>query len=256
MTEHVTVTVLCPVLNRVHRVAPLAQSLHASLVDEENADVALLFLCTPNDHAEIAEIRKHSLWHMIVPIRRGEGEYSAKTNYGAQHTTSEWVLTGADDLEFRAGWLREAINAHIATGALVIGTNDTVNGAVKAGRHATHSLVHRDYLKQGTIDQPGILLHPGYSHNACDVEFTETAQARGVWAFAEKSLVVHRHPTFDRTIKRDATYEKGMQFATRDRILCAKRRHLWNPDAPTVRASSIRLAAKKRPAPVSRWPAR
>jgi hypothetical protein len=255
MTEPVTVTVLAPVLNRAHRVAPLAASLHDSLIDED-AEVTLLFLCTVNDHAEIAEIRKHNLWHMIVPSRSGVGEYAGKINYGVDHTTSDWFLTAADDLLFHRGWLREALNVHIRTGALVIATNDMVNSAVKAGRHGTHSLVHRNYVAQGTIDEPGKLLHEGYSHNAVDVEFTETAQARGVWAFAEKSLVQHLHPTFDRRIKRDATYDKGMKFATRDRVLCAQRRKLWNPDAPTVRASSIRMAAKKRPKPVSRWPAR
>jgi hypothetical protein len=255
MTERVTVTVLTPVLNRVHRIAPLAASLHDSLINED-AEVSLLFLCTPNDHAEIAEIRKHNLWHMIVPLRPGLGEYGAKINYGAEHTTSTWVLTGADDLFFHPGWLREALNVHIRTGALVIATNDMANSAVKAGRHGTHSLVHRDYVAQGTIDEPGKLLHEQYQHNAVDVEFTETAQARGVWEFAEKSRIQHLHPTFDRTIKRDATYEKGMKFATLDRMLCAKRRHLWNPDAPVVRASSIRMAAKNRPKPVSRWPAR
>lgn len=255
MTEPVTVTVLAPVLNRVHRVAPLAASLHDSLIDEP-AEVTLLFLCSPNDQAEIEEIRKRELWHMIVPMKPGEGEYSAKINYGSQQTTSKWLLLAADDLEFERGWLREALNVHIRTGALVVGTNDCMNPAVKAGRHATHSLVHRDYLQQGTIDCPGILLHPFYFHNSTDVEFCETAQARGVWAFAEKSRVVHLHPTFNKAIKRDATYDKAMEYAIRDRVLCSNRRHLWNPNAPKVRASSIRMAARKRPAPTSHWPAR
>jgi glycosyl transferase family 2 len=252
-------TVLCPVLARPHRVQPLAHSLAASLPPED-ADVTLLFLTSPGDNAEIAEIERHGHWHITVPSRAGLGQYAAKINHGAKQTTSEWLLTGADDLHFHPGWLREALAVHEQTGALVIGTNDLANPLVKAGRHATHSLVHRDYLKQGTIDQPDLLLHPGYDHNAVDVEFTETAQARGVWAFAARSHVQHLHPTFDRGVKRDATYNKAMRTARRDKQLCAMRRHLWNPSAempapPRARASQMRMR-RQRPATTSRWPAR
>ncbi len=251
-----TLVCLVPVLDRPQNVAPLVQSFNDSLVGE-NVEASLLFLANPEDSAEIAELRAHGCWYDVVPWQNGPRDFARKQNRGVQMTSSDWILLGADDLRFHRGWFRAAVDVHIETGRLVIGTNDMVNPLVKAGKHATHPLVHRDYVKLGTIDNPDELLHSGYAHNSVDVEFCETAIAREQFAFAAHARVEHMHPTFDRTIRRDETYRKGMRHAIEDKRLVIKRRRLWNPTA-AAELSGVRrrVAVKPRPAPKATWPDR
>jgi hypothetical protein len=221
-----SIEILIPVLARPARAAPLIQSLRGSLRREET-EVRELFLCTEGDQAELEELARHGFRHLVLPGPRQPGDYARKINHGARHSDADWWFLGADDLNFRPGWLRHCLNQHDVSGALVIGTNDLGNLLVKRGRHATHSLVHRSYLEQGTIDEPGKLLHEGYAHNCVDVEFVETAMHRGVWSFAREAEVEHLHPLW-RKGAHDATYTLGQQGHLRDRELLRERGRLWH----------------------------
>ncbi len=250
-----TLVALVPVLDRRQNVRPLVDSFAASLVGE-NVEASMLFLASPDDDAEIAELETCGVWHEVVPWANGPRDYVRKMLWGVARTTSDWILLAADDLRFHRGWFRAAVDVHIRTGCLVIGTNDMANPTVIRGDHATHPLVHRDYVQQGTIDNPDELLHSGYCHNSVDCEFVETAKARGQFAHAHASLVEHVHPTFVRGMKRDATYRKGLEFAMRDKQLFRRRRRLWDPDAPREFAGGRRAQVKTRPAPKATWPDR
>ncbi len=216
----------------------------------------MLFLVNPDDTKELDTLRALNVWHVVVPWQNGPRDYAMKMNYGVKMTSSDWILLGADDIKFHPGWWRAATQKHIETGALVIGTNDLCNPHVLRGKHATHALVHRDYVARGTVDSPDKLLHDGYFHNSVDDEFCETAQARGEWAFARDAIVEHRHPVFDRTIRRDTTYRKGLQFAVRDKLLCNERRSLWDPKAPPLTQLQRKRLHRARPMPVAYWPER
>ncbi len=256
-----TVTALVPVLSRPQNVEPLVESFRASML-HENVEASMLFLASPGDGAEIAELDRLGVWHVVVPWPNGPHDYVLKQLYGIAMTQSDWILLAADDVRFHPGWFRAAVNVHIATGKLVVGTNDMANHLVMAGKHATHPLVHRDYVRRGTIDNPDEVLHRGYCHNSVDVEFCETAIARDEFAFARDSVVEHLHPTFNRQIKRDRTYIQGLQFAVKDRQLFLSRRPLWDPSAPKVsKRARVRYnqkgrVVKARPDPSSYWPER
>ncbi len=247
-----TLVALVPVLDRPQNLRPLVESFAASLVGE-NVRAHMLFLVNPDDHRELAELRTQGLEHMVVPWPNGRCDYARKMNYGIHETIDDWVLLAADDLRFHPGWFRAAVDAHIRSGKLVVGTNDMVNPRVKAGEHATHPMLHRDYVKFGTVDDPTVVLHEGYAHNSVDVEFCETAMSRDQWVFAHDSLVEHRHPTFDRTVRRDKTYTKGLRFALEDKRLVNARRRLWAPNLPPTPRARVRLRPA-RPAPISHWP--
>ncbi len=247
-----TLVALCPVLNRPKNLGPLVQSFNDSL-EGENVEASMLFLVNVDDTAEIKALRELALWHIVVPWGNGPRDYVRKMLWGVARTTSDWILLAADDLRFHKGWFRAALNVHIASGCLVIGTNDMANPTVMRGDHATHPLVHREYVKYGTIDNPDELLHSGYCHNSVDCEFVETAKARGQFAHARGSLVEHIHPTFRRTVKRDSTYQKGMEYALRDKQLFRRRRKLWDPSAPVVREP---VMTRRRVKPISTWPVR
>jgi hypothetical protein len=257
-----SLTVLVPALARPANVAPLVRSLDLSVVRErtEGWQIDLLFICCRDDAAEIAAVRAEGLEPLVHTVSTERHQYPKKINAGARNTTSDWLFLGADDLDFHWGWLREAISAYIRTGHLVIGTQDMGNQLVRTGRHSTHTLVHRDYLQFGTIDERGKLLHEGYDHNSCDVEFIETAIQRDQFTFASESVVEHLHPLWQRgKVQRDAVYNKGLQRATMDRMLLNRRRHLWGHGKdPQVRrttsAAPRRVLAVPRNTP--RWPKR
>jgi len=219
----VRVAVLIPVLARPQN----AFKVVASLVDEPRARP--LFLLSPGDNDELAAVRMTGCDHLIVPWDAGDGDWARKINLGCTLTAEPFVFTGADDLEFQAGWL-DACLAQVSEGGdggWLIGTNDDANPLVKRGQHSTHSLVSRDYVERGTVDEPGKLLHEGYRHQWVDNELVETAMARRRWRFAAEARVLHHHPIFDRTVARDATYMKALSGTEHDRELFRSRRHLW-----------------------------
>ncbi len=217
------IAVLVPCLMRPHRVQLLIDSLRAA--DEPGIETRPVFICSAGDRTEIVACEKAGVSYLTL-TKPGRSEFARKINLGIASSHEEWVFVGADDIYFHPGWAREALAVYEETGCLFIGTNDLGNPAVKAGRHATHFLVHRDYIALGTVDDRTKFLCELYDHNSVDVEAVETAKARGAFAFAEKSHVEHLHRLWGKATY-DQTYRKGMRNALADRRLCERRRRLW-----------------------------
>lgn len=221
-----SVTVLVPVLARPHRVEPLLASLRAS---ERDVPLEPLFLASRGDTAELAALKQAGAPFELVGRAEDAGQYPVKMNVGyrlAVARGAEWVFTGADDLDFRPGWAEEALEVADQTGCCVIGTNDEANARVKAGRHSTHTLFHRDYAECGTIDEADKLFHEGYGHWWCDDECIRTAQFRGTFAPAFGSVVAHFHPVYGGAPD-DATYRKGQASMMADKALFESRKWMW-----------------------------
>jgi len=235
-----SLAVLIPVLGRPQNVAPLVESLDLSVERErgEGWDIWTVFVCSHGDHDEIAAVVELGL----VPLFHG-GSYAAKINYAASCVPCDWYLTAADDLRFHNGWLRAAIDRHIETGALVIGTNDLHNPSVVRGHYATHLLIHRDYVERGTIDEPGKIFCELYRHNCVDTEAVETAKVRQQFAFASLSHVEHLHPIF-KGAPDDDTYRLGREHHLADKRLLAERRRLWTRTG--VERRRLRLVPQRR----------
>lgn len=228
------VTVLCPVLGRPDRAAPLVESLHAS-VSGPVANAEVMFVASRLDVEQRDACRATEALTVVADWEAGSGDYARKINLGvamlmrhdpAYAPVPDFVLLGADDLVFHPGWLEAALIAQLETGACVIATNDLGNPAVIDGRHATHPLVHRAYVECGTVDEPGKLLHEGYDHCFVDNEFTGTAKARGTFTAASRSRVEHMHPIWRKGAP-DETYRKGQRAFDADRRLHEQRRRLW-----------------------------
>lgn len=216
------IDILIPVLGRPTNAAKVTQSIH----EHTKVPHTTIFLCSRDDHAQIEACRQTNAVTWLVDDDR----YSKKINAGVKvdlgGEPSEFVFLGADDLEFHDGWDDAALHRYHETGKPVIGTNDLGNPTVIAGKHATHSLVHRSYLPRGTIDEPDKLLHEGYDHNFCDTEFIETAMSRDAFVFAFDSHVEHLHP-FWKKGPTDVIYKRGARHYHRDAALFRKRRRLW-----------------------------
>lgn len=212
------IEILVPVLARPERVKPFIEAL-------PEKEIRITFIASEGDQAEIDALDAADAdW--LVLTDPGDHEYARKINLAAANSHAEWFLLGADDIRFHPGWVEAALRRAEETSRRVIGTNDLGNATVMAGNHATHSLVHRSYMEDGTIDEPGKLLHEGYHHNWVDSEFVETAKKRGEWAFAPDCYVEHLHP-FWRKGPDDAVYLKGRETYALDQRLFQKRRRLW-----------------------------
>lgn len=224
------ITVIVPVLNRPAQ----AQILVDSLFRHSTVAVALLFVVTPGDDAEIAACEKlrraftdGSVDVLVTPWTGGRGDYARKINLGFAATTSPYVFTGADDIRFTKGW-DTAMLAAAGENMGVVGSDDHCNPRTQqARRHSTHSLVSRAYADEhGVIDGDGTVLSEGYWHNFVDDELVQTAIARRMYR-ASHAVVTHTHPLHDRSVKIDPTYVLGQERFDEDRQRFLGRTRLW-----------------------------
>lgn len=217
------IAVLVPVLGRPGRVAPLVESLEAS---SRVITCTPYFLVSPGDKDERAAVRASRSTCIDCSWQPERGDYARKMNHGVEQTEEPFIFFAADDLRFQPGWAERALAKWYESDCCVIGTNDLGNSRVTSGRHSTHTLVDRDYLECGTIDEEGRLLHEGYWHNFVDDEFVQTAIWRTTYASALDSIVEHLHPDWGKGAP-DATYRKGREHFNDDRAYFKGRQHLW-----------------------------
>jgi glycosyltransferase involved in cell wall biosynthesis len=214
--------ILIPVLSR----PPNAQRVIDSISNGTTVEHTVLFLCTPDDDAEIVACEHTGADVHVVEWPAGPGDWARKINVGLDLTEDPYLLLGADDLRFHPGWDEAVLHVAETSGCGVIGTNDLGNATVMRGLHSTHPLVRRTYAEeQGTIDEPGKILHEGYHHQWVDNELVTTAQMRGEWAFARHSHVEHLHPFWHKS-EMDATYRKALSTSREDHRLFHQRKRL------------------------------
>lgn len=221
---------MVPVLNRPHRARPLVESIAKAT----RRDHAVLFVCSPDDDAEIdacSELStlRSNVYVMTMASPPERGDYARKVNAAlpvALDLGCAWLFTGADDLAFHPGWDEIALR-HDGYGD-VLGTVDLCNRRTRNAQHSTHSLVRVSYAAaHGTIDRPRSVLHEGYWHNYVDDELLATARHRNVYV-PTRAVVEHQHFTNRRSrVTLDDTYRKGQEHFADDRALFHERSHLW-----------------------------
>lgn len=214
------VAILVPVLNRPHRVQPVMDSV----AENTPEPYRLLFIANEGDRLEHKALEQAGADFIVVaPVRR---PYAKKINSGYRATTEPFLFSAADDVAFHKHWLERAVSL-MTSGICVVGTNDLQYVGALEGWHATHSLFRRSYIDvEGTIDQPGYVLNEGYLHAYCDLEFTETARARGVYRHATDSIVEHLHHKNGKR-PRDYTDEIARRAVASSKLHFKRRKHLW-----------------------------
>ncbi len=172
------VAIVIPLM-RAHRIAPVVQS-----IQESTTDYTIIVLAT----GECADACKDL---PVTLIDDGGGTWPARINRGVRETTEPYIFTGADDLAFRPGWFEAArIAMDQIPGGGLVGVNDLMN------RAGVHFLISREYVTTigGSLtDPPGVAMHEGFRHAYCDDFARKCAQHRGRWAFADQSIVEHKH---------------------------------------------------------------
>lgn len=241
------IVAVVPVLDRPH----LVDALVESFVETTRPGDRIVFVADPDDDREIEAIEEVQaaqptypvgllLWQPDAPRAWDPGTpgtWAEKINYGYRHTTEPWIFCAADDIQFHPGWVEAAMAVASMGGYYLIGTNDLGNPRVRAGQHATHFLVRREYADQyGTVDQPGAVLHEGYRHWCADDEAVQTAIARGCFAPCLTSVVEHHHPLWGKA-EPDPTYHYGGLHVERDRRWYQVRLQLIRDEAARVAAN-------------------
>jgi hypothetical protein len=221
------IAVLIPVLNRPQNAQPVVASLELS---DPHGLCRLLFICSPGDDAEIAACRRTGADLLILDTLPGPGDFARKVQAGFDATDEPFIFQAADDVEFTDGWAEAALYAIDRDGGYgVCGTDDQANPLVMRGLHSTHSLIRRAYVDEcgASWDGPGTVFSTAYSHQWVDTELVELAKVRGCFTFAHGSVVIHRHPLFDRSVPMDATYTRGLADGSADMALFHRRQQDW-----------------------------
>jgi hypothetical protein len=213
------IDILVPVLGRPWNVEPFM----AALTSATRNPFEVWFLCSPEDGDEIKAVMSTNAQVVVMDFPAGPGDYAKKMNWGFSISHAPWILLGADDITPDPGWDEKALACAGEHG--VIGTNDMASAHVMSGASSTHPLVRRDYISErgGSLDGPGVLIHPGYDHNFSERELVELAQARGEWVFCREAVIRHRHPVWG-TVEWDDTYRKAMANFDQDSRLFSSRK--------------------------------
>lgn len=222
------VTIIVPVLDRVHTLEPLVQS-----INDNTEKPYIIFVRSPGRPEVREELQRIFFKYDNTEYRKRQitpqiGDYASKINMCVGWIFTDWFLCGADDLRFHPNWFENAMKFD-APGINVIGTQDLGNPRVLRGRHSTHCLVRTSYARDEglTVDQkPGEVLSPRYWHEYCDDELVGVAQHRKIWAFANDSVVEHMHPHWGKA-ETDASYNQQEMRMTFSRSLYLSRKSLW-----------------------------
>jgi glycosyltransferase involved in cell wall biosynthesis len=223
------VAIIVPVAQR-DNAEPFLRSLMASITKEQRERLVVYVM------ADVGDVVTDEAWMQWAGLPyprqffdanrylRTMGSFAEKVNRGFEISTEPWLFLVGDDVRFHKGWLDQAMEVARTTGKHVIGTNDLGNEMVKAGRHATHMLIRREYVKHtgASWDGPGVVCHEGYRHWFVDNEIVEAARQVDAWAPCLLSHVEHLHPLFGKGTF-DSVYQIGQDAANADAELWRSR---------------------------------
>ena len=214
----VSVAILCPVLDRSHRIEPLLANIRETTPEPHEVIFAT------SDRATIDEVNRLGAWQSI-----DDGDtWPNRINRLFSMTDDPYVFLCADDVLFHPGWLPPLLAAQADI--------DMIGGVtVPADLHnpyGTLALVSRSYIARfgGCMDEPvGLVVWPGYEHNWSDTELFKVAERRGRHRYVPESIVEHLHHGIGRpgALPHDSTYAKGHATFRKDAELHVQRRRMW-----------------------------
>ena len=215
-----TVGVIIPTFKRAHKI-PL---VYKRTKDSSPIINEVYFIVEGDDQGSIDVLESNQIPYFINERSR---KPAGALNTAFNKTTEQYLFTGADDFDYKPGWLEKCLEMMVDP-VKVVGTNDLHNRDVLKGIYATSFLIDRDYINEqsGTFDEPGLILTETYLHNFPDREFAEIAQLRGVYAHCFEAIVEHLHWSYGLSEK-DETYDKQRGTQKRDHRLYLERKALW-----------------------------
>jgi glycosyltransferase involved in cell wall biosynthesis len=214
------ISIIVPVRERAHNVAPLIESLQASTDRAE-----LVFVADADDTAQLWALERHNA-DVILNWDRDRKTFPVKANLGYRLTDSPWIMLCGDDVHFHPGWVEASIDLYPDAG--LISTNDLGNSRVRRGEHAVHPIFRRTWVETNGASWDGAdtLCHEGYGHCFVDDEWSTVAKQAGAFVYAPDAIVEHLHPVWGKA-KQDRIYRIAQQQMDIDRIRFQRRRRAY-----------------------------
>jgi glycosyltransferase involved in cell wall biosynthesis len=210
------IAVVIPTLGRPHKVAEIVRNL------KETAPEATPYFVIESDDTATSEAIEQANAQKIVNSR--SKSYAGAVNTALLETSEPYLFVSADDFYYHEGWLEPLLQQAKFFG--LCASNDLHNQDVQNGTLATCFLITREYAQNACIDEPGVMLHEGYTHNFVDAEVSETAISREQFVYCPDSRVEHLHYLWGLSAK-DETYAKTVLYHSQDEALFNNRRTLW-----------------------------
>ena len=166
----------------------------------------------------------------VIPVE-GDMHTAERWNIGAAASSGEFLVTGADDVEFLPGWYEAAHEGmEKLAGSGIVGFNDCEKTGSSFGALATHFMVSRKYAARRL---GGVLMPPVYEHGYTDVEVTFRGKRDSKIVWADGARYTHHHPVHGKGVP-DRIYDKGSESERRDERLFKRRLRkgfpdVWNP---------------------------
>jgi len=217
------IAILIPTLGRANALAPLL----ANLRETTPPIYRVCFVVDTADTETRQAIEAMAPAEDFCNVYR-DGTYPVKVGAGAAASAEPLIAPLADDVVFHAGWYEAAVARFEDPAVQVVGTLD-LTPATASGKNVTMPIVRRSYVDDpgAAYDEPGVLFHTGYHHNAVERELWQLAKHRGVAVFEPNSIIEHRHHSFG-TREADDTDRKGnMANWDADLALYHERERLW-----------------------------
>ena len=213
------VAIFIPTYKRSHKIL----SVYKNAKESSPKVTEVYFIVEKRDKDSIKVLKDNNLPYFINKRSRN---YAGAINTAYFKTKEKYFFCGADDLDFKPGWLEKCLKKMVDP-IKVVGTNDLHNRDVLHARHATHYLVSREYAKKrsGVFDKKNLVLPENYFHNLTDREFIEVAKLRNVFTPCMEAVVEHLHWAWGLSTK-DETYKKQDGSFDSDAKLYQKRRSL------------------------------
>ncbi len=219
------VAILIPTLGRADVLPALLQNIREATPE---GSYCVYFVLDSNDGESWEVCRRLSGGGGDVRLVRADGTYPVKVGAGAVASAEPLIAPLADDVVFHAGWYEAAVARFEDPAVQVVGTLDLTPATARA-KNVTMPIVRRSYVDDpgAAYDEPGVLFHTGYHHNAVERELWQLAKHRGVAVFEPNSIIEHRHHSFG-TREADDTDRKGnMANWDADLALYHRRERLW-----------------------------
>lgn len=247
-----TVAILLPTRGRAEQASRrvrelLAQSLPDNVTlllvvaaEETDRETATAFESLSNEYPDVE----------LIVLTRPEGTTSVQgwnlAYAAARMLGADWVVLGADDVEWLPGWLETALETAERTGAKLVGLLD---GHDKKRRYGPHYMAQVSFCEQYL---GGVIAVPHYKSWSFDYEACERADMVGLYAPTPRPVIEHHHPDWGLS-QMDDTYRTAWPLHEADRALRLERRAAGYPidyDPATVEGK-MRKAPENKMRPAS-----
>jgi hypothetical protein len=219
------VAILLPTKGRAHQAASRIGDLLAPDTPD-GVTLSVFVAIDTDDKKTLSAIKNLAKEHDEIQIVKRQPDTTAVQGWNAAYARAcelgaDWVVLGADDVEFKRGWLDAALKA-ATDDAQVVGLND---GHTDMPNYGAHYMATVAFMEENA---GGVMAPPMYTSWWFDREICEKAHALGLYAYTPEAVIEHHHPDWG-LAEMDETYEEAWPSHAIDARIYRRRRAAGYP---------------------------